>query len=154
VRRGGAGARPGPRRVFVDTGAWFALQVPDDEWHGEAVQAMRALLGGPYALITTNHVIGETYTLLRVVRHHSAAVRFLDQLEETRRLERIFVSRETEARAFRLLRQHADQNFSFVDATSFAVMRLERIRHAFAFDHHFSTASFLRVPGDVPVEQV
>jgi hypothetical protein len=75
-------------------------------------------------------------------------------LEDTQRLERIFVHQETEARACRLLRQHADQDFSFVDATSFAVMRAERIRHAFAFDRHFSTAGFLRIPGDVPVEQV
>ena len=155
MRRGSrAGTRVEPRRVFVDTGAWFAVQVPDDEWHGNAVGTLRALLAGAYALVTTNHVVGETYTLLRVVRGHSAAVRFLDYLEETRRLERIFVQQETEARAFRLLRQHADQDFSFVDATSFAVMRTERIRHAFAFDHHFSTAGFLRVPADVPVEQV
>jgi predicted nucleic acid-binding protein len=143
-----------PRRVFVDTGAWFAVQVPGDEWHGNAVGTLRALLAGASALVTTNHVIGETYTLLRVVCGHAAAVRFLDHLEDTRRLERIFVPHETEARACRLLRQHADQDYSFVDATSFAVMRAERIRHAFAFDHHFSTAGFLRVPGDVPVEQV
>jgi len=155
VRRAGrAGAKGEPRRVFVDTGAWFAVQVPDDQWHGSAVRTLRALLAGASALVTTNHVIGETYTLLRVVRSHAAAVRFLDHLEETRRLERIFVQHDTEARAFRLLRQHADQDFSFVDATSFAVMRAERIRHAFAFDRHFSTAGFLRVPGDVPVDQV
>ena len=92
--------------------------------------------------------------LLRVVSGHAAAVRFLDHLEESRRLERIFVDQETEARAFQLLRQHADQDFSFVDATSFAVMRAEKLRHAFAFDQHFSTAGFLRVPGDVPVEQL
>jgi predicted nucleic acid-binding protein len=143
-----------PRRVFVDTGAWFAVQAPDDEWHGSAVGTLRALLARPCALVTTNHVVGETYTLLRLVSGHSAAVRFLDHLEESRRLERIFVDQETEARAFRLLRQHADQDFSFVDATSFAVMRAEKLRHAFAFDHHFSTAGFLRVPVDVPVEQV
>ncbi len=155
MRRGSrAGARVEPRRIFVDTGAWFAAQVPDDEWHGHAVGTLRALLTGAYVLVTTNHVIGETYTLLRVACRHAAAVRFLDYLEETRRLERIFVQQETEARAFRLLRQHADQDFSFVDATSFAVMRTERIRHAFAFDHHFSTAGFLRVPVDVPVEQI
>jgi predicted nucleic acid-binding protein len=153
VRRG-AGARVEPRRVFVDTGAWFAVQVPDDEWHGKAVGTLRALLAGASALVTTNHVIGETYTLLRIVCGHAAAVRFLDHLEDTRRLERIFVHHETEARACRLLRQHADQDFSFVDATSFAVMRAERIRHAFAFDRHFSTAGFPRIPGDVPVEQV
>ena len=153
MRRGrGASARVEPRRVFVDTGAWFAVQVPADEWHPNAVATLRALLAGAYALVTTNHVVGETHTLLRVLCGHAAAVRFLDQLEETRRLERIFVQQETEARAFRLLRQHTDQGFSFVDATSFAVMRTERIRHAFAFDHHFSTAGFLRVPADVPVE--
>jgi hypothetical protein len=33
-------------------------------------------------------------------------------------------------------------------------MRAERIRHAFALDQHFSTAGFLRVPVDVPVEQI
>ena len=118
-----------------------------------AVGALQALLAGR-TLVTTNHVVGETYTLLRVVCGHRAAVRFLDHLEETRRLERIFVREETETRAFRLLRQHADQDFSFVDATSFAVMRAERIRHAFAFDRHFATAGFLRVPMDVPVRQV
>ena len=155
MRRGGkATARVEPRRVFVDTGAWFAVQVSDDEWHGSAVRTLRGLLAGASALVTTNHVIGETYTLLRVVCSHAAAVRFLDHLEDTKRLDKIFVHHETEARAFRLLRQHADQDFSFVDATSFAVMRAERIRHAFAFDRHFSTAGFLRVPGDVPVEQV
>jgi predicted nucleic acid-binding protein len=41
-----------------------------------------------------------------------------------------------------------------VDATSFAFMRAERIRHAFAFDSHFATAGFLRVPVDVGVEQL
>jgi len=143
-----------PRRVFVDTGAWFAVQASDDEWHGSAVGTLRALLAGPRALVTTDHVVGETYTLLRVVSGHAAAVRFLDYLEESRRLERIFVDQDTEGRALRLLRQHADQDFSFVDATSFAVMRAEKVRHAFAFDHHFSIAGFLRVPVDVPVEQV
>ena len=149
LRRGStARARVGPRRVFVDTGAWFAVQVTDD------AAARIRLTPGAHALVTTNHVVGETYTLLRVVCDHSAALGFLDRLEETRRLERIFVQEETEARAYRLLRQHADQDFSFVDATSFAVMRAERIRHAFAFDRHFSTAGFLRVPVDVPVDQV
>ena len=42
LRRGStARARVGPRRVFVDTGAWFAVQVTDDEWHGDAVRTLR-----------------------------------------------------------------------------------------------------------------
>lgn len=143
-----------PRRLFVDTGAWYAVQAADDEWHGVAADTLRHLLSAAHVLVTSNHVVGETYTLLRVVCGHAAAVRFLDRLEEARRLERIFVSEALERGAYRLLRQHADQDFSFVDATSFAVMRAERIRHAFAFDRHFATAGFLRVPVDLPVAQL
>lgn len=144
----------GPRRVFVDTGAWYALQVSDDEWHAAAVGALRELVATRHPLLTSNQVIGETYTLLRVTCGHTAAVAFLERLEESRRVERIFVGKEQEARAYRLLRQYADQDFSFVDATSFAVMRAERIRHAFAFDQHFAAAGFTRVPVDVPVAQL
>ena len=28
------------------------------------------------------------------------------------------------------------------------------LRHAFAFDRHFATAGFVRIPTDVPAEQV
>jgi len=28
------------------------------------------------------------------------------------------------------------------------------LRHAFAFDRHFATAGFVRIPADVPAEQV
>lgn len=143
-----------PRRIFVDTGAWFAVQAQDDEWHRDAVRTFRSVLGGPHVVITTNHVIGETYTLLRVVRGHAEATRFLDRLDDTRRLQRVFVSEDIESRAYHLLRRYPDQDFSFVDATSFVVMRSERIRHAFAFDQHFATAGFVRIPIDLPVEQV
>lgn len=142
------------RRVFVDTGAWYAMQVTDDEWHDEAASTISGLLGGPHSLVTTNHVIGETYTLLRVTCGHKAAVRFLDRVDDSRRLETLYVSKESEKRAYAILRQYADQDFSFVDATSFAAMRAARIRHAFAFDQHFATAGFIRLPQDLPVAQL
>jgi predicted nucleic acid-binding protein len=142
------------RRVFVDSGAWYAIQVADDEWHAEAAETLHDLLAGPHSLVTTNHVVGETYTLLRITCGHAVAIRFLDRLEETRRLETIFVPEEWEKRAYTILRQYADQDFSFVDATSFAVMRAARIRHAFAFDQHFATAGFARIPHDLPVMQL
>ncbi len=143
-----------PLRVFVDTGAWFAVQATDDEHHTVAAETLRALLGHPRILVTTNHVIGETYTLLRVTCGHAEAVRFLDLIAEATRLERFFVTAQIEVRSFDLLRRFSDQDFSFVDATSFAVMRAQRIRHAFAFDKHFATAGFLRIPKDVPIAQL
>lgn len=143
-----------PRRIFVDTGAWFATQVVDDARHEEAAGALRGLIALPIVLVTTNHVVGETYTLLRVTRGYDACRRFLESLDETTRLEKVFVSQDLERRAFGLLARYRGHDFSFVDATSFAVMRAERIRHAFAFDSHFATAGFLRVPVDVGVRQL
>ena len=143
-----------PPRVFVDTGAWFAVQTVDDTHHRVAAKALRSLIERGAMLVTTNQVIGETYTLLRVVTGYRPASRFLEHLETTKRLERVFVSVELEHRAVILLDRFADHDFSFVDATSFAVMQARRLRHAFAFDAHFATAGFIRVPTDMPVEQV
>jgi predicted nucleic acid-binding protein len=143
-----------PRRLFVDTGAWFAAQVVDDAHHEEAAGALRGLIALPVVLVTTNHVIGETYTLLRVTRGYDAGRRFLDLLDASARVERLFVGEEVERRAFAILDRYRDHAFSFVDATSFALMRAERIRHAFAFDSHFATAGFTRVPADVSVGQL
>jgi predicted nucleic acid-binding protein len=141
-------------RVFVDTGAWFAVQASDDEYHEDAVAALQALSDGAASLVTTNHVVGETYTLLRAVSGSRAAATFLEAVHAAPRLERIFVTEETERRAFVLLARFQDHDFSFVDGTSFAVMRAQRIRHAFAFDSHFATAGFVRIPVDLPAEQI
>jgi len=50
-----------------------------------------------------------------------------------------------EAQAVVILRRYKDQDFSYVDAVSFAVMQQREISEAFAFDHHFTTAGFTRV---------
>jgi predicted nucleic acid-binding protein len=143
-----------PRRIFVDAGAWFAAQVVDDAHHKAAAIALRGLVALPTVLVTTNHVIGETYTLLRVTCGYDACRRFLESLERTSRIERIFISQDLERRAFAILDRYQDHDISFVDATSFAFMRAERIRHAFAFDSHFAGAGFIRVPADAGIEQL
>jgi len=116
-------------RVFVDTGAWLALQAK--------------------VLATSNHVVGETYTLLRLTRGYAPASRFLDWLAQTRRLERHFIAQDLEREACQILQRYAEHPFSLVDATSFALLRRERIRYAFAFDAHFATAGFPRIPVDL-----
>lgn len=135
-----------PFRIFVDTGAWFALQVTDDRHHSRAKEAFPDILTKVQKLVTTNHVIGETYTLLRIAKGYSQARRFLETLDRSPRIERYFVSSELEREAFALHHRYSDHPFSFVDGTSFIVMGKERIQHAFAFDTHFTIAGFIRVP--------
>jgi hypothetical protein len=136
-------------RVFVDTGAWFAVQVTDDSRHTVARETFTRLLAAAETLVVSNLVIGETYTLLRVSRGYREAKRFLEMLAQSRRVERMFITEQVERQAYEILERFADHPFSFVDATSFALMRQQRIGHAFAFDAHFATAGFLRIPADV-----
>jgi len=138
-------------RVFVDTGAWFAIQVTDDAHHNAARRALPAILEACRSLVTSNLVLGETYTLLRVSKGFPEAKRFLDKLTHSKKLERMFVSEHLEQQAYEILERFPDHAFSFVDATSFALMRQNRMRHAFAFDAHFRTAGLLTIPEDVRV---
>jgi hypothetical protein len=113
---------------------------------------MRRLVLMSRPLVTTNLVVGETYTLLRSRRGFDAAWGFLGLLDRTRRLLRHRVSSEIESDAYSILRHYRDHDFSFVDATSFAFMRSAGISEAFAFDAHFATAGFTRIPLDRPIE--
>jgi len=126
---------------FVDTSFWFSLQVPRDRHHAEA--AALAAEGGP--VLTSNHVVGETWTLLRRRGGHRAAVGFLERLARLRDLEIAHVDEATESDAWAWLRRRDERSYSFVDATSFAVMRKRRIPEALAFDGDFSAAGFIEV---------
>jgi len=62
---------------FVDTSYWVALRLRRDSNHGAAVR----LWAPGQALLTTNHVVGETWTFLRRRDGHAPAVGFLDAVE-------------------------------------------------------------------------
>ena len=132
--------------VFVDSSAWFALQATDDRCHQQARRTLPSLLKKCRRLVTSNLVVGETYTLLRVTAGYGPAREFLEALSASAKLDRALISRATERQAYELLHQFADHSFSYVDATSFVLMRQRRIRHAFTFDAHFATAGFTRIP--------
>jgi predicted nucleic acid-binding protein len=55
------------------------------------------------------------------------------------------VPEELEEQALRWLRQHDEREFSFVDATSFALAKALRIRQVLAFDGDFTAAGFVEL---------
>lgn len=127
---------------FADTSFWFGLQERRDRRH-EAARALATR--GVGRVVTTNHVVGETWTLIRRRAGHPAAVGFLDRLGALPEVEVVQVDAATEAEAWRWLRSRPEREYSFVDATSFALMRRRRIREALAFDGDFNAAGFVEV---------
>jgi len=129
---------------FADTSWWVAWALPDDARHRDAL-AVLARIGAGEQVLTTNLVIGETWTFLRRRDSHRTAVSFLDRLsalESDRKLKVHAVTGEQESRAWAWLRRHDEREYSFVDATSFEVMSTRRLREVLAFDNDFSAAGF------------
>ena len=126
--------------IFVDSSHWIAEFLPRDAHHAEAMERARGVVSR--RLLTSNLVVGETWTYLRRRSGYSLAVRWLDGVlgETTVRVERI--DEELEAEAWAWLRVHDERPYSFVDATSFALMRRRRITDALAFDGDFAAAGF------------
>lgn len=127
---------------FIDTSFWFALLNRGDRNHAAAATLAA---GGIDRAVTSNGIVGETWTLVRRREGHEAAVRFIDRMAALPGLELLRVDEATEADAWRWLRRHDERPYSFVDATSFALMRRRRIREALAFDGDFSAAGFIEV---------
>lgn len=127
---------------FVDSSFWIAITLRRDGHHDAA---RRIWESGTGTLITTNHVIGETWTFLRRRDGHSLASRFRTRTAESQNLIVVHVDDELESEAWRWLLRHDERPYSFVDATSFALMRRRRLREALAFDGDFSAAGFIEV---------
>ena len=130
--------------IFVDTSAWYAIVDADDSDHKAAV-AFHITNTTP--LITTNAVFSETITLLRYRIGHDAARIFGQKLKESSFVRLVSVTPADEERAWEIFTKYRDQDFSFADCSSFAVMQRLKIGTAFTFDRHFSVMKFGVVPG-------
>lgn len=127
---------------FADSSFWVALQYARDEHHHEA----RALWEQQSrAVVTSNHVAGETWTFLRRRTGHREALRFIRGVGASEGVTMYHVDESLERDAWRWLERHDEREYSFVDATSFAAMRKLRIGEALAFDGDFSAAGFVEL---------
>jgi predicted nucleic acid-binding protein len=129
--------------IFVDSSFWIALVSERERRHGDAVRLLERASG--VRLVSSNHVRGETWTFLRGRHGHRIAVRAFERMERRPRLAVAFVTEELEGEALDWLRRHDERPYSFVDATSFALMRTLKITEAFAFDADFAAAGFVQL---------
>jgi predicted nucleic acid-binding protein len=121
--------------LLVDTSGFYAVADRSDGHHEEARSAFEAR-GAAGDLVTTDHVVVETWLLLRARLGRSAAMRFWDAvLQGGVRVLGVTAAEIGQAR--RIARSWPDQDFSLVDLTSFAVMERRGIDEALTLDRHF-----------------
>jgi uncharacterized protein len=122
-----------PLSVFVDTSTWFASIVARDRNNARA----KTLLRSVDHHITTDHVLVETWLLLNSRYHRSAAEQFWRGIRNGPADVEKVTSQDLET-AWAIGEIFADQDFSIVDRTSFAVMERLGITRVASFDDDFA----------------
>ena len=126
-------------RVFVDTSAWYALAATDDRSHERAARLLSEHQG---RLTTTDHVLVETWVVARSRRHRSAADELIATILKGNVAEVLTATPNDIVSALRIGETFADQDFSMIDRTSWAVMERCGISETVAFDIDFSVYRF------------
>jgi uncharacterized protein len=132
--------------VFIDASAWIAVIDRRDKYHLAASEEYKRLIRERSRLVTTNLVIAEAYILIRRTGGHAPARHLLSSLRGSPRLSRVYSDTRLEALAEVILGSYVDQDFSYTDAVSFAVMQEQAIQEAFTFDKHFASLGFQMLP--------
>lgn len=135
------------RSVFVDTSAFVALRNAAEAEHERARAALSGLLAEGAALYTSNYVFAETYTALMVRVGREEAIEWGRRFRASGAIELVHVEDDLEGDAWEILERHDDKRWSYVDATSFALIEREGNGEAFAFDAHFDQRGLRVHPG-------
>jgi uncharacterized protein len=131
-----------PAEVFVDTSAWYPLLLRKHPDHERLAGHLRALVKGGRRVVTTNLIVAETHALAMRRIGAAATLTFTRTVAEPPNVV-VYSTADLEVKAIRSwLEPYGDQDFSFTDAVSFAVMTERRIDEAMTLDHHFEVAGF------------
>jgi predicted nucleic acid-binding protein len=132
--------------LFVDSGGWMACADSSDPLHSASVQSRDEWLERGGRLLTTDYVVDESLTLLRVRLDLRAAKKWWSAVSASARVRIHHLDGDCLEAARAIFFRYADKDFSFTDCTSFALMRRLRLRQVLTTDHHFTQAGFRRLP--------
>lgn len=127
--------------VFIDTSFFKAFVDEDDDFHTQAVRVLKILEQREAKLVTTNYVLDEAITLIRVrcgVLRVKDFQRALVALKPCK-IIRVFGKDESGAWDWFWNDWH---HLSFTDCVSFAVMKRLGLTDVATFDEHFARAGF------------
>jgi uncharacterized protein len=123
--------------LFVDSSAFYASVDSGDS----AAERARAVLASGEPLVTSDHVVVESWLLLHNRLRHRTADNFWRRLKQTGTPIESVTPTDLEV-AWRIGEEFPDQEFSIVDRTSFAVMQRLGVYRAATFDDDFAIFRF------------
>lgn len=128
--------------IFIDSSFFKGLIDIKDDFNESAIKIWENFRQKKIPLITSNFILDETFTLIRVKCRLSAAMELRERiLAGAKRIKIIRISVSDESKAWNWF-QNEWKNLSYTDCTSFAVMKRLGITDVATFDEHFGKAGF------------
>ncbi|MBC7342492.1 MAG: type II toxin-antitoxin system VapC family toxin [Clostridia bacterium] len=143
-------------KLFIDTGGFVALADRNDMHHDRAVEFYRAL-SRDIQRITSLPVISESYAWILYHLGGQQArqwLRYVEEAEAQGLLSVVYPDRELEKKARQIIYRFEDQDISYVDALTLAILQSNsEIDAIFSFDRHMLLAGISVLPGALKVKR-
>jgi uncharacterized protein len=134
------------KRVFIDTAGWIMMADGADPLFNKASAFRDRWLEEGGVFLSTNFVLDETLTLIRMRLGLPAAEQWWERVDSSARVFWEWIDPQRAEKARRWFFRWRDKSFSFTDCTSFVVMKETRINRVMTSDHHFRQAGFEMAP--------
>lgn len=121
--------------IFIDTGPFITNSVTTDPDYQKIHSLFESYLHEGF--VTTSDVISETINWFTRKITINVTVEAGKILIEGELAKIININYEDRLEALGILKKYSDQNLSFTDATSFAVIKRLDIKKVFSLDKHF-----------------
>jgi len=123
------------KMIFIDTGAFIAKYIKNDQHHTEATLKWKQI--GEEKFYTSNHIIDETITLLSRKTNNLFALDKGKRILASPLFTILRSDLNDELIALKYFEKFADKKISFTDCLSISLMERYRINKIFTFDDHF-----------------
>jgi predicted nucleic acid-binding protein len=141
------------KALFVDTAGWMACADASDPEFERACAARDDAIRHGRMLVTTDYVVDETLTLIRVRLGLKAAEAWWKQVEGSSRLRWEWIDAARAERARQTFFRQDDKAYSFTDCTSLVVMHELKLKQALTTDADFARMGFEVLPGMRPARR-
>ena len=132
--------------AFVDTSGWASFFLKDDRYHSNALRLMTQWQQQNRRVVTTNYVLSELIALFTRGRaQRSQILGYIATIRSDPYVKIVHVDEALDEKAWQLLANRLDKQWSLVDCASFVVMEERGLTEALTADKHFEQAGFVRM---------
>ncbi len=134
------------RTIFVNTSGWLALYNPNDSNHEAARHLWEDLHTQSVRLATTDYVLEQVYTALKVFGSLQVAQAFHELVNRSSIIRLFMVDSVIFERAWKVFVDDEQPHWTFTDCVNYAVIQYLGASEVFTFDPNFSAPGLIILP--------